>query len=63
MSPSLPRQKHTGVRQQKRGEGNDLRVRANMMAQEKLDILRITSTRNTTVLFGDGSILTFHFGF
>ena len=62
MSPSLPRQKHTGVRQQKRGEGNDLRVRANMMAQEKLDILRITS-KYTTVLFGDGSILTFHFGF
>ena len=32
------------------------------MAQEKLDILRITS-KYTTVLFGDGSILTFHFGF
>jgi len=32
------------------------------MAYEKLDILRITN-KYTTALFGEGSILTLHFGF
>lgn len=52
MSPSLPREKHATVCQQKHGGGNDSRVRANM-AHEKLGMLRITY-KYTTV---DGAAL------